>query len=379
MRYVIRSKNIFTEEGKINGHIVINDHAIEAVQHGEYSGSLSVEDYMNDYVVPGFIDIHIHGGYGEDAMDASSEGLKQLSLALLSEGTTSFLPTTMTQSNENIIKALDNISRVYDEDYEGAEILGIHLEGPFISEEKMGAQNPKYVQKPDVQQLDVFQTRANQLIKIVTFAPEKEGAAALIQSFPEIIFSIGHSAATYEQAEEAVNRGARHITHLYNGSSSFMHREPGVVGMALTNDQVHTELIVDGLHAHPASAKLAITAKGSDKFYLITDAMRAKGKPDGVYDLGGQKVTVKGGVAKIDTGSLAGSVLKMNHGLKNLIQLSGKGLEELWRVTSLNQAVALKVDHVKGSIKAGKDADIAILNDDFEVLATMKSGRKYTF
>ncbi|QRN48710.1 N-acetylglucosamine-6-phosphate deacetylase [Macrococcoides bohemicum] len=379
MRYVIRSKNIFTEDGIINGYVVINNDKIEDIQHGDYTGELLLHDYMNAFVLPGFIDIHIHGGYGEDAMDASYKGLLHLSKSLLSEGTTSFLPTTMTQSNENIIQALANISRVYEEDYEGAEILGIHLEGPFISEEKIGAQNPEYVQKPDSSQLKTFQTHANNLIKIVTFAPEKEGAESLVESFPEIIFSIGHSAATYEQAEHAVKIGAKHITHLYNGSSGFMHREPGVVGMALTNEQIHTEMIVDGLHAHPSSAKLAITAKGNDKFYLITDAMRAKGKPDGVYDLGGQQVTVKDGVARIDTGSLAGSVLKMNQGLKNLIHFSGKDLEALWRVTSLNQAIALKVDDKKGSIKIGKDADIAILNNDFDVISTIKSGKRYEF
>lgn len=379
MRYVIKSKNIFTEEGIIDGYIIINNNKIENVQSGSYSGGDSVYDYQNAYILPGFIDIHIHGGYGEDAMDASFEGLKHLSKSLLSEGTTSFLPTTMTQSNENIIQALQNIKNVHNDEYEGAEILGVHLEGPFISEEKIGAQNPKYVQQPNVEQLKTFQEQSGDLIKIITFAPEKEGAKEMIESFPEIIFSIGHSAATYEQAEQAVANGARHITHLYNGSSGFQHREPGVVGMALTNDNIHTELIVDGLHAHPASVKLAITAKGNEKFYLITDAMRAKGKPDGVYDLGGQAVTVKDGEARISSGALAGSVLKMNHGLKQLLEYSGKDLSELWRVTSLNQAIALKIDDSKGSIKEGKDADIVILDENFEVISTIKSGKRYEF
>lgn len=379
MRYVIKSTNIITEKGIVDGFVVINNNKIETVQPGIYSGEDNVYDYQNAYIMPGFIDIHIHGGYGEDAMDASFEGLKHLSKSLLSEGTTSFLPTTMTQSNENIVKALQNIKNVYKSDHEGAEILGIHLEGPFISEEKIGAQNPKYVQQPNVQQLKTFQEQSGNLIKVITFAPEKEGAKAMMESFPEIIFSIGHSAATYEQAEQAVMDGARHITHLYNGSSGFFHREPGVVGMALTNDDVHTELIVDGLHAHPASVKLAITAKGNEKFYLITDAMRAKGKPDGVYDLGGQAVTVKDGEARISSGALAGSVLRMNHGLKHLAEYSGRDLSELWRVTSLNQAIALKVDDSKGSIKEGKDADIVILDEHFEVISTIKSGKRYEF
>lgn len=379
MRYVIKSTNIITEKGIVDGFVVINNNKIETVQPGIYSGEDNVYDYQNAYIMPGFIDIHIHGGYGEDAMDASFEGLKHLSKSLLSEGTTSFLPTTMTQSNENIVKALQNIKNVYKSDHEGAEILGIHLEGPFISEEKIGAQNPKFVQQPNVQQLKTFQEQSGNLIKVITFAPEKEGAKAMIESFPEIIFSIGHSAATYEQAEQAVMDGARHITHLYNGSSGFLHREPGVVGMALTNDDVHTELIVDGLHAHPASVKLAITAKGNEKFYLITDAMRAKGKPDGVYDLGGQAVTVKDGEARISSGALAGSVLRMNHGLKHLLEYSGRDLSELWRVTSLNQAIALKVDDSKGSIKEGKDADIVILDEHFEVISTIKSGKRYEF
>lgn len=379
MRYVIKSKNIFTEEGIVDGYIIINNNKIENVQSGSYSGGDSVYDYHNAYILPGFIDIHIHGGYGEDAMDASFEGLKHLSKSLLSEGTTSFLPTTMTQSNENIIQALQNIKNVHNDEYEGAEILGVHLEGPFISEEKIGAQNPKYVQQPNVEQLKKFQEQSGDLIKIITFAPEKEGAKEMIESFPEIIFSIGHSAATYEQAEQAVANGARHITHLYNGSSGFQHREPGVVGMALTNDNIHTELIVDGLHAHPASVKLSTITKGNEKFYLITDAMRAKGKPDGVYDLGGQAVIVKNGEARISSGALAGSVLKMNHGLKHLLEYSGKDLSELWRVTSLNQAIALNIDNNKGSIKEGKDADIVILDENFEVISTIKSGKRYKF
>lgn len=379
MRYVIKSKNIFTEEGIVDGYIIINNNKIENVQSGSYSGGDSVYDYQNAYILPGFIDIHIHGGYGEDAMDASFEGLKHLSKSLLSEGTTSFLPTTMTQSNENIIQALQNIKNVHNDEYEGAEILGVHLEGPFISEEKIGAQNPKYVQQPNVEQLKTFQEQSGDLIKIITFAPEKEGAKEMIESFPEIIFSIGHSAATYEQAEQAVANGARHITHLYNGSSGFQHREPGVVGMALTNDNIHTELIVDGLHAHPASVKLSTIIKGNEKFYLITDAMRAKGKPDGVYDLGGQAVIVKNGEARISSGALAGSVLKMNRGLKHLLEYSGKDLSELWRVTSLNQAIALNIDNNKGSIKEGKDADIVILDENFEVISTIKSGKRYEF
>lgn len=382
-KYVITNGRIYTENETIEqGYILVEDGKITQITKGEYKGDLTTIDVKGQHVLPGFIDIHMHGGYGEDAMDASFEGLKHLSESLLSEGTTSYLATTMTQSDDNIIKALKNIVnyQAQQDALNAASIVGIHLEGPFISEYKVGAQNPAYVQRPSVEKVQQFQEIANNQIKVMTFAPEVEGADETLSTLhDQINFSIGHTVATFDEVNEAVAQGAKHVTHLYNAGTAFEHRNPGLSGAAWVNDELSTESIVDGIHSHPASVKIAYKQKGNKRFFLITDAMRAKGMPDGEYDLGGQNVVVKGSEARLTSGALAGSILKMNEGLKNLIEFTGAPLDDLWRVTSLNQAIALKIEGDKGSIAIGKDADIVVVDDDIQVLTTIKSGKVHNF
>ncbi|OEL03569.1 N-acetylglucosamine-6-phosphate deacetylase [Staphylococcus casei] len=381
--YVIENGRIYTEYETIErGYIIVKDGKIAGVGKGIYEGKLTKYDAKGHHILPGFIDIHIHGGYGEDAMDASFDGINHLAKSLLSEGTTSFLATTMTQSDENITKALENIVNYQQQQdkLNTADIVGIHLEGPFISEHKVGAQNPEYVQKPTIEKIRQFQDTANHQIKVITFAPEVEGAEEILKALHDKIrFSMGHTVATFEEANKAVNNGAKHVTHLYNAGTPFEHRNPGLFGAAWTNDGLSTELIVDGIHAHPAAIQIAYKQKGNKRFFLITDAMRAKGMPDGEYDLGGQNVIVKGSEARLETGALAGSILKMNEGLKNLIQYTGDTLEHLWRVTSLNQAIALDIHHQKGSLQVGKDADIVIVDDEINVQTTIKEGQIHNF
>ncbi|MGX5789763.1 N-acetylglucosamine-6-phosphate deacetylase [Staphylococcus equorum] len=381
--YVIENGRIYTEEEIIErGYIIVKDDKITDVGKGDYEGALTTYDAQGQHVLPGFIDIHMHGGYGEDAMDASYDGLKHLAESLLSEGTTSFLATTMTQSDENITKALENIIEYQKQQnvLKAADIVGIHLEGPFISEHKVGAQNPAYVQRPSIEKVQQFQKTANNQIKVITFAPEVEGANETLEALHnQIRFSIGHTVATFDETNEAVARGAKHVTHLYNAGTPFEHREPGVFGAAWTNDSLSTELIVDGIHSHPTAIQIAYKQKGNTRFFLITDAMRAKGMPDGEYDLGGQNVIVKGSEARLASGALAGSILKMNEGLKNLIQYTGDSLDNLWRVTSLNQAIALNIESQKGSLKVGKDADIVIVDDEITVQTTIKAGAIHKF
>lgn len=388
---IIYNGNVYTEHGKIEqGYIHICDGKIKKVGQGDFVQQLDVNerqhvemiDAKGHHILPGFIDIHIHGGYGEDAMDASFKGLQHLSQSLLSEGTTSFLATTMTQSTDNITKALSNIANYSQQQStdDCAEIIGIHLEGPFISEHKVGAQHPQFVQRPSSEKIRNLQQTANGLIKIITFAPEVEGALDTLNDLKdEFIFSIGHTIATFDQTNEAVTNGAKHITHLYNAASPFLHREPGVFGAAWLSEQLNTELIVDGVHAHPAAVNIAYRLKGNKHFYLITDAMRAKGMPDGDYDLGGQNVIVKDNEARLADGTLAGSILTMNQGLHNLLNYTEAHLEELWRVTSLNQAIALNIDDSKGSIKENKDADLVIVNDQIDVITTIKNGKKHNY
>lgn len=388
--YVITNGKIYTEEQTIDkGFVHIKEGEILSVGSGRFqeeetdtSKSIQYINAKGQHILPGFIDIHIHGGYGEDAMDASYDGLKHLAESLLSEGTTSFLATTMTQSTENINRALKNIVtyKAHQDIVNAAEIAGVHLEGPFISEHKVGAQHPKYVQRPSADQIYAFQKVADGLIKIITFAPEVEGAQETLKALKDnIIFSIGHTVATFDEANEAVMRGAKHVTHLYNAATGFAHRDPGVFGAAWLNKNLKTEMIVDGVHSHPASIALAYQLKGNKNCYLITDAMRAKGMPEGEYDLGGQNVIVKDKEARLESGALAGSILRMNDGLRNLINFTGDSLERLWRVTSLNQAIALGIDDVKGSIEMGKDADIVILDDECNVKTTIKNGVPHHF
>ncbi|BFL77414.1 N-acetylglucosamine-6-phosphate deacetylase [Staphylococcus hominis subsp. novobiosepticus] len=382
-QYVITNGRIYTEAQVIEkGYLVVENGKISDIQKGDYKGHLNQIDVAGKHVLPGFIDIHIHGGYGEDAMDASYDGLNHLAKQLLSEGTTTFLATTMTQSDENIEKALKNIVACYENQTlgEAAEIGGVHLEGPFISEHKVGAQNPKYVQRPTVDKIRHFQEIAKGLIKIITFAPEVEGAHDTLNELrDEIIFSMGHTVATFEEANEAVERGAKHVTHLYNAATPFEHRNPGVFGAAWTNQGLNTEIIGDGIHSHPAAVDIAYKQKGYTHMYLITDAMRAKGMKDGEYDLGGQNVIVKGKEARLENGALAGSILKMNEGLHNLIQFTHDSLDHLWRVASLNQAIALNIDKQKGSLSIGKDADIVIVDDHIQVDTTIKAGAIHHF
>ena len=382
-QYVITNGRIYTEAQVIEkGYLVVENGKISDIQKGDYKGHLNQIDVAGKHVLPGFIDIHIHGGYGEDAMDASYDGLNHLAKQLLSEGTTTFLATTMTQSDENIEKALNNIVACYENQTlgEAAEIGGVHLEGPFISEHKVGAQNPKYVQRPTVEKIRHFQEVAKGLIKIITFAPEVEGAHDTLNELrDEIIFSMGHTVATFEEANEAVERGAKHVTHLYNAATPFEHRNPGVFGAAWTNQSLNTEIIGDGIHSHPAAVDIAYKQKGYTHMYLITDAMRAKGMKDGEYDLGGQNVIVKGKEARLENGALAGSILKMNEGLHNLIQFTHDSLDHLWRVASLNQAIALNIDKQKGSLSIGKDADIVIVDDHIQVDTTIKAGAIHHF
>ncbi|WP_434399814.1 N-acetylglucosamine-6-phosphate deacetylase [Planococcus sp. 11815] len=357
--------DILIEDGQISR--VAEKIDVEADVHIEASGK-------NWTAFPGFIDVHIHGAAGHDVMDATSEALVGLAKALPKEGTTSFLATTMTQSDEAISAALDNI-REFQAGEGQAEMLGVHLEGPFISAERAGAQPIEHIVKASYPLFQKWQKLSGNQIRLITLAPETHGAMEFIKKLTDdgIITSIGHSDATFEEVQAAVRSGASHVTHLYNQMSPFHHRKPGVVGAALMEEGLMVEVIADFIHSHPASVEMAFRQKGADRLMLITDAMRAKGLPPGVYDLGGQDVQVTKKDARLADGTLAGSILTMDRAIQNVQSITGCSVNELVVMTSANAANELGLAG-KGKIHDGADADIAILDEDLNVQLTICRG-----
>ena len=329
-------------------------------------------------VVPGFIDEHIHGAGGADAMDGTVEALQTISEFLAREGTTGFLATTMTQSPENITNALKAVKKVREKgEYKGAEVLGVHLEGPFISPKHVGAQPLEYVATPDAELFDKYNEASGNSIKIVTLAPEVEGGLGLVKHLSNIgvVASVGHTGGKYADVVNAVAAGATNVTHTYNAQTGLHHREAGVVGAAMLLDELNCEMICDTIHVSVPAIKLVIKNKPHDKYTLITDAMRAKGMPDGKSELGGQDVFVNNGEARLADGTLAGSVLKMNVAVKNLVEKAGVPFTDAIDFATYNPAKNIGVLHERGTIEVGKRADLTVLNSDFEVLYTLVNGK----
>lgn len=331
------------------------------------------------HVIPGMIDVHIHGADGADTMDGTYQSMKRIANVLPKEGVTSFLATTMTQKQEKIEYALQNAAHYIqgEQPYGHAELLGVHLEGPFISEKRSGAQPIASIMKPNLNMFQRWQELALGSIKLVTIAPELEGSLEIIRYLSKhgVIASIGHSDATYEEVVKGIEAGASHITHLFNGMRGLHHREPGVVGAALLHDELSAELISDGIHVRPELVKLAFQQKGREKVLLITDAMRAKCLGEGVYDLGGQKVTVQNGKAALHDGTLAGSVLKMMDAVRNTMKYTGCSIQDILYMTSVNPAKQLQIFNRKGSLSSGKDADLVVLDEKLEIVMTFCRGQ----
>lgn len=329
-------------------------------------------------VVPGFIDEHIHGAGGADAMDGTVEALQTISEFLAREGTTGFLATTMTQSPENITNALKAVKKVREKgEYKGAEVLGVHLEGPFISPKHVGAQPLEYVATPDAELFDKYNEASGNSIKIVTLAPEVEGGLGLVKHLSNmgVVASVGHTGGKYADVVNAVAAGATNVTHTYNAQTGLHHREAGVVGAAMLLDELNCEMICDTIHVSVPAIKLVIKNKPHDKYTLITDAMRAKGMPDGKSELGGQDVFVNNGEARLADGTLAGSVLKMNVAVKNLVEKAGVPFTDAIDFATYNPAKNIGVLNERGTIEVGKRADLTVLNSDFEVLYTLVNGK----
>ncbi len=326
-------------------------------------------------VLPGFIDLHIHGSMGHDTMDATPESLAAISRFLARHGVTSFTPTTMTAPHPPTLAAVENVAAAQAQPLPGAAILGVHLEGPYISPHFPGAQVKENIRPANL--AEFAQLLAAGPVKLITLAPEESGAGALIDAAlaTGVGVIIGHSAATYEQAVAAFNRGVSQATHTFNAMTGLHHRKPGVVGAVLTDERIFAQLIADTIHVHPAAMAVLARCKGPDRLLLITDAIRATGLPDGESELGGQPVFVQDGACRLADGTLAGSILTMDAALRHFLGATGWSLEKAWPVTSRTPAAALGMDDEYGSLASGYRADLVMLDAGLNVVATVVGGR----
>lgn len=370
----------------INGRIVLKDRVVEnsallysdviegIVPADKLPEGVEITDAKGGYVAPGLIDLHIHGYLGKDVCDGEEESIRTISKGLLANGVTGYLPTTMTVDMKVIRKALEVCRALKEEsrDWEGSAILGCHAEGPFISEKKKGAQDPKYILKPDAK----FVKEYADIIRIITLAPEEDEdfkAISEIRRDTDVIVSMGHTSADYETAMRSTEAGVRHATHLFNAMTPLAHRAPGVVTAALNSD-VSAELIVDTFHVNPVFYNMLWKLKGR-KLCFITDCLPAGGLPEGEYTLGGQKIIYRGIVCRLADGTVAGSILHLNKGVWNVYGNSDIPLYECVNCASLNPATVLGLDSRKGSIEIGKDADIIITDGEFNVQKTVIGGK----
>ena len=375
----IKNGKTILEDGVVLGKaVLINDKIVDVVDESAIPKDAEIIDAEGGYIAPGLIELHIHGYLGKDVCDASEESIRIISKGLLENGVTGYLPTTMTVDMEVIKGAIESCRALMAEsrtsEFDGTVILGVHAEGPFISESKKGAQDPRYILKPDAD----FVKANSDVIRVITLAPEEDdadfSAIKRITTETDVVVSMGHTSADYDTAMAGVKAGVRHATHLFNAMTPLTHRGPGVVGAALNAEEVSTELIVDTHHVNKALFDTVYKLKGR-KLVFITDCLPAGGLPEGEYTLGGAKIIYKNDLCRLEDGTIAGSVLKLNKGVWNVYTNSKIPLHECVNCASLNPATTLGIADKKGSIKAGKDADLVILDNEFNVKKTIIGGK----
>jgi N-acetylglucosamine-6-phosphate deacetylase len=381
-RLAIFAKRIITPEIVIPDGIICIEgtRILEVGRRNELrlpTGEFQEYHFTDRVIVPGFIDLHVHGGGGHDFMEGTRDAVEVISRHLSRHGTTAYLATTVSASPIATIRAAENLGKLVGQGLGGAIMVGLHLEGPFISEAKKGVHPPAFLRNPSIRIFDELLKMSANTIKLVTLAPELEGALEFIKSVRSrgIHVSLGHSNATFEETLWAVELGASQATHSFNAMRDFNHREPGILGAILTDGRVWAEIIADGVHVHPAVIDILIRCKGAHKTLLITDAITATGMPDGQYKLGELTVKVVQGVCRNTDGNLAGSTLTQDQALRNVIQWSKTPLEEAVLMCTLNPAQAIGIDSSKGSLEPGKDADLVVLDQNLEIQATLSSGQ----
>ena len=375
---IIQSKKVWFADQFVEAQIEVKDGKIADVY--EYGAKPADKDYGSNWILPGFIDIHCHGAYGFDTNDAEEEGLRYWTKNIVGEGVTALLATTITQSEEVLTGALKNVAKVVREGYEGAEILGVHFEGPYLDMKYKGAQPEQYIVKPTVEQFRKYQEAAEGLIKYITMATEQDDDFAFTRYCSEngVVVSIGHSAATSKQAVQAFAHGARSMTHVYNGMTPFNHRANGLVGAAYRMKSMYGEIICDGNHSTPAALRMFFDAKGPHYGIMVSDALMAKGSPVGSkFIFGGNEIEIyeDGSAHLTSSKGLAGSTLRLNDGLRILIEEALVPIDTAINSCTKNPAACLHIDDRKGAVKVGLDADLVVLDRDYQVLQTYCRGR----
>ncbi|HLR20885.1 MAG TPA: N-acetylglucosamine-6-phosphate deacetylase [Tissierellaceae bacterium] len=365
---VLDNFGIVIEEGKIEDIVCEDDIDIYNIKN--------IIDGDGQYLAPGFVDIHNHGNSGFDIMDSTEEALDEMGRYHISKGITSYLGTIITSSYEDMEKAAENIVK-YKNKEDIAEIIGIHLEGPFFNTNKKGAQPDKYIKLPDKEYIKRLLKLTSNNLKMVSLAPELEGAIDIIRLLKDnnIVVSIAHSDANYNEAKKGIENGITVATHLYNGMKGFSHREPGAVGAALTDDRVYCEIIYDRFHLHDIAVKIALDMKGYDKIVLISDAMMAAGLEEGEYLLGGQKVFVKDGKPRLETGGIAGSTLNLQKAVYNMVNYLQVPIHEAVKMASLNPSRSINMDKDIGSIERGKKADLILFDEEINIKDVYLGGK----
>lgn len=381
MRKIVLKGNVVLPDRVLeNGLVVLEGERIAGV-HEDTPGRVSKEvltyDYGSNYITPGLIDLHVHGAMGRDVMEGDVTGLLEIASYQARNGVTGFVATTLAAPWSQIKEAVAGIREAPAQSLSAA-VLGIHLEGPFLSIEKKGAQNPAFIRPIMRADLSELRDICRGLKAIITVAPETGDNLDFVPPLGEtgLLVSIGHSAADYELALTSFERGIRHATHLYNAMSGFLPRRPGVVGAVLDSDGVTAELIADGIHVHPAALRLAVRQKGIERICLISDSLNAAGLGEGEYHVGGLDVVVANGQARLkETGALAGSVLTLNQAVRNIIEWTGVSVPQAIRMASLNPARVLGQEGQMGSIEPGKLADLAVFDRDFRVVTVFARGQ----
>lgn len=376
MEIAIRNVRIVTGNGDepFPASVVIDRGMITGIAPPHVSIEAEREiDGGGNLLIPGMIDVHIHGALGYDMMDGTVRSVEEVSKACAQTGCTSFLATSVSSTLQDVIHMITSVKKAAGNE-PGAKIAGIHLEGPYLHPKRKGMQNEKFLRHPNTEEMDEILEHAGPLIRMVTLAPELPGGMEMVAYLKErnIIVSIAHSDATYEEAKQAFAAGASHVTHCFNGMRPIHHRDPGLVIAAFEEEHVSVQAIVDDVHLHPAIVRLMYREKTAGRMVLITDALQAMGMGDGEYVFGGHQVTVKDGVARLKDSTLASSTVTMNEALRKAVA-GGIPLGDAVKMAAATPASILGLER-KGTITPGKDADLVLLNDRFEVLWTMIEG-----